>query len=164
MSVILRTAGIDRSAEELEWDLNNLLAIWEAIKTVVVRRSSPFLIYRESDSVVRALRDYLTNEIGEILIDDEKAYNDAKEFIEQVMPHNLKKLKAYQDPGATLYALPNRIADRVRVRAHRNLAFGRQRRHRSHRSAGVHRHQLRARDQRRRHRGNRPQHQPRSGG
>ena len=98
MSVILRTAGIDRSAEELEWDLNNLLAIWEAIKTVVVRRDSPFLIYRESDSVVRALRDYLTNEIGEILIDDEKAHGDAKEFIDQVMPHNLKKLKHYQDP------------------------------------------------------------------
>ena len=98
MSVILRTAGIDRSAEELEWDMNNLLAIWEAIKLVIVRRTSPFLVYRESDSVVRALRDYLTNEIGEILIDDESAHNDAKEFIEQVMPHNLKKLKLYQDP------------------------------------------------------------------
>ncbi len=98
MSVILRTAGIDRSGEELEWDLNNLLAIWEAIKLVVVRRPSPFLIYRESDSVVRALRDYLTNEIGEILIDNESAYNDAKEFIEQVMPHNLRKLKHYKDP------------------------------------------------------------------
>lgn len=98
MSVILRTAGIDRSAEELEWDLNNLLAIWEAIKTVVVQRTSPFLIYRESDSVVRALRDYLTNEIGEILIDDPKAHDQAKEFIEQVMPHNLRKLKLYEDP------------------------------------------------------------------
>ena len=98
MSVILRTAGIDRSAEELEWDMNNLLAIWEAIKLVIVRRTSPFLVYRESDSVVRALRDYLTNEIGEILVDDESAHNDAKEFIEQVMPHNLKKLKLYQDP------------------------------------------------------------------
>jgi len=98
MSVILRTAGIDRSAEELEWDLNNLLAIWEAIKTVVVQRTSPFLIYRESDSVVRALRDYLTNEIGEILVDDQKAHDQAKEFIEQVMPHNLRKLKLYDDP------------------------------------------------------------------
>ena len=98
MSVILRTAGIDRSAEELEWDLNNLLAIWEAIKTVVVQRTSPFLIYRESDSVVRALRDYLTNEIGEILVDDTKAHDQAKEFIEQVMPHNLRKLKLYEDP------------------------------------------------------------------
>ncbi len=98
MSVILRTAGIDRSGEELGWDLNNLLAIWEAIKSVVLQRPSPFLIYRESDSVVRALRDYLTNEIGEILIDDEKAHEDAREFIEQVMPHNLRKLKHYVDP------------------------------------------------------------------
>ncbi|MEM9208084.1 MAG: Rne/Rng family ribonuclease, partial [Pseudomonadota bacterium] len=98
MSVILRTAGIDRSAEELGWDLNNLMAIWEAIKSVVLQRPSPFLIYRESDSVVRALRDYLTNEVGEILIDDEKAHEDAREFIEQVMPHNLRKLKHYVDP------------------------------------------------------------------
>lgn len=98
MSVILRTAGIDRTGEELGWDLNNLLAIWEAIKMAVVQRPSPFLIYRESDSVVRALRDSLTNEIGEILIDDEKAHEDAREFIEQVMPHNLRKLKHYVDP------------------------------------------------------------------
>ena len=98
MSVILRTAGIDRTGEELGWDLNNLLAIWEAIKTAVVQRPSPFLIYRESDSVVRALRDSLTNEIGEILIDDEKAHEEAREFIEQVMPHNLRKLKHYVDP------------------------------------------------------------------
>jgi len=98
MSVILRTAGIDRSAEELKWDLENLLTIWTAILNVVLERPSPFLIYRESDSVVRALRDYLTNEIGEILIDDEATYKDAYEFVEQVMPHNIKKLKHYVDP------------------------------------------------------------------
>jgi len=98
MSVILRTAGIDRGAEELEWDLNNLLAIWEAIKSVVVARPSPFLIYRESNAIVRALRDYLTNEIGEILVDDDATYKEAQEFIEQVMPHNQRKLKHYTDP------------------------------------------------------------------
>ena len=98
MSVILRTAGIDRSAEELAWDLENLLKVWEAIKTVVVERPSPFLIYRESNAVVRALRDYLTNDVGEILIDDEATYAEAREFVEQVMPHNLKKLKHYTDP------------------------------------------------------------------
>ena len=98
MSVILRTAGIDRSAEELEWNLNNLLAVWEAIKKVVVKRDSPFLIYRESNAIVRALRDYLTNEIGEILVDDEGTWQEAQEFIEQVMPHNLRKLKHYTDP------------------------------------------------------------------
>ncbi len=98
MSVILRTAGIDRSAEELAWDLENLLTIWTAILNVVLERSSPFLIYRESNSVIRALRDYLTNEIGEILIDDEGTYKEAIEFVEQVMPHNLRKLKHYEDP------------------------------------------------------------------
>lgn len=65
---------------------------------MVLERSSPFLLYRESDSVVRALRDYLTNEIGEILIDDEATYKDAYEHVEQTMPHNLKKLKHYVDP------------------------------------------------------------------
>ena len=98
MSVILRTAGTDRSAEELAWDLQNLLTVWEAIRNVILERPSPFLVYRESDSVVRALRDYLTNEIGEILIDDEAIYKDAYEHVEQTMPHNLKKLKHYVDP------------------------------------------------------------------
>jgi ribonuclease E len=98
MSVILRTAGIDRSPEELAWDLENLLTIWTAILNVVLERKSPFLIYRESNAVVRALRDYLTTEIGEILIDDEQTYKEACEFVEQVMPHNLKKLKHYNDP------------------------------------------------------------------
>ena len=98
MSVILRTAGIDRSAEELAWDLENLLAVWQAILNVVLERPSPFLIYRESNAIVRALRDYLTNEIGEILIDSEATYKEATEFVEQVMPHNLRKLKLYDDP------------------------------------------------------------------
>jgi ribonuclease E len=98
MSVILRTAGIDRSAEELAWDLENLLAVWHAILNVVLERPSPFLIYRESNAVVRALRDYLTNEIGEILIDSEATYKEATEFVEQIMPHNLRKLKMYSDP------------------------------------------------------------------
>ncbi len=111
MSVIVRTAGIDRSAEELEWDLNNLLAVWNAILKVVVNRPSPFLIYRESNSVVRALRDYLSNDIGEILIDDEATYNEAKEFVEQVMPHNLRKLKHYSDsvPLFTRYQIESQI-------------------------------------------------------
>ncbi|MGI9203957.1 MAG: Rne/Rng family ribonuclease [Woeseiaceae bacterium] len=111
MSVILRTAGIERTAEELTWDMENLLSVWEAIKKVVVERDSPFLIYRESNAVVRALRDYLTNEIGEILIDDEATYQEAKEFVEQVMPHNLRKLKHYTDsvPLFTRYQIDSQI-------------------------------------------------------
>jgi ribonuclease E len=98
MSVILRTAGIDRTAEELAWDLENLLTVWTAILNVVLERPAPFLIYRESDSVVRALRDYLSNDVGEILIDDELTYKDAYEHVAMTMPHNLKKLKHYTDP------------------------------------------------------------------
>ncbi len=98
MSVILRTAGIDRTADELKWDLENLLSVWQALLSVVLERPSPFLIYRESNAVARALRDYLTNDIGEILIDDEATYNDAVEQISTLMPHNLKKLKHYTDP------------------------------------------------------------------
>jgi ribonuclease E len=111
MSVILRTAGIDRSGEELAWDLENLLAVWEAIKKVVVERPSPFLIYRESNAIVRALRDYLTNEIGEILVDDEKTFEEAREFIDQVMPHNQRKLKHYTDavPLFTRYQIETQI-------------------------------------------------------
>jgi ribonuclease E len=98
MSVILRTAGIDRSPEELAWDLENLLTIWHAILNVVLERKSPFLIYRESNAVVRALRDYLTSDVGEILIDDKQTFTEACEFVEQVMPHNLRKVKHYTDP------------------------------------------------------------------
>jgi ribonuclease E len=98
MSVILRTAGIDRSAEELAWDLENLMSVWQALLGVVTERPSPFLIYRESNSVARALRDYLSNDVGEILIDDEATYNEAVEQVKSLMPHNLKKLKHYVDP------------------------------------------------------------------
>ncbi len=112
MSVILRTAGIDRSPEELKWDLENLMAVWRAFfHPKVIERPSPFLIYRESNAVVRALRDYLTNEIGEILIDDEATYTEAREFVEQVMPHNLKKLKLYSDtvPLFTRFQIESQI-------------------------------------------------------
>ncbi len=111
MSVILRTAGIGRSAEELAWDLENLLQIWQAILDHVLRKPAPFLLYRESNAVIRALRDYLTNEIGEILIDNEETYSEALEFVEQVMPHNAKKLKLYTDtvPLFTRFQIESQI-------------------------------------------------------
>ena len=111
MSVIVRTAGIDRTSDELEWDLNNLLAIWEAIKTVIVKRPSPFLVYKESNAVLRSRRGYLTNDVGEILIDGKVAYDEAKEFVEQVMPHNLKKLKYFNEdvPLFTKYQIESQI-------------------------------------------------------
>jgi len=98
MGAIVRTAGVDRSPEELQWDLDYLLQIWEAIKAAVVQRPAPFLIYQESNTVVRALRDHFSNEVGEILVDEEHAFEDARQFMDRVMPHNLRKLKLYSDP------------------------------------------------------------------
>ena len=98
MGLIVRTAGVGREQEELQWDLDYLLHLWEAIKTATVSRPSPFLIYQESKLIIRALRDYLREDIGEILIDSDSVFEDAREFMQQVMPHNLRKLKAYRDP------------------------------------------------------------------
>jgi ribonuclease E len=97
MGLIIRTAGMGRDAEELQWDLDYLLQLWKAIAEAATSRPAPFLIYQESKLIIRALRDYLRNDIGEILIDHEELYNDAREFVQQVMPNNLRKLKLYQD-------------------------------------------------------------------
>jgi len=97
MGLIIRTAGMGRDAEELQWDLDYLLQVWKAISDAAVSRPASFLIYQESKLIIRALRDYLRNDIGEILIDSEELYCDAREFVQQVMPNNLRKLKLYQD-------------------------------------------------------------------
>ncbi len=98
MGAIVRTAGVERSPEELQWDLDYLLQIWEAIKASVVQRKAPFLIYQESNAILRALRDHFSNDVGEILVDEEHAFEDARQFMDRVMPHNLRKLKLYSDP------------------------------------------------------------------
>ncbi|HEY8521212.1 MAG TPA: Rne/Rng family ribonuclease [Gammaproteobacteria bacterium] len=103
MGCIVRTAGVGRSIEELRWDLDYLLRVWEAIKQVVVTRPAPFLIYQEGNAIIRALRDYLSNDIGEILIDNQQVYEEAREFMERVLPHNLRKLKFYDDPTVPLF-------------------------------------------------------------
>jgi ribonuclease E len=97
MGLIVRTAGMGRDAEELQWDLDYLLQLWKAISEAADARPAPFLIYQESKLIIRALRDYLRGDIGEILIDHEELYNDAREFMQQVMPNNLRKLKLYTD-------------------------------------------------------------------
>ncbi|WP_298575633.1 Rne/Rng family ribonuclease [uncultured Luteimonas sp.] len=97
MGVIIRTAGVGRDAEELQWDLDYLLSIWRAIAEAALSKPSPFLIYQESRLITRALRDYMRADIGEILVDTPEMYQEAKEFVEQVMPHNLRKLKHYTD-------------------------------------------------------------------
>src|SRR5262245_16225928 len=103
MGCIVRTAGIGRTTEELKWDLDYLLRVWEAIKQVVVTRPAPFLIYQEGNAIVRALRDYFSNDIGEILIDNPAIYQEAVEFMERVLPHNIKKLKLYEDNAVPLF-------------------------------------------------------------
>jgi ribonuclease E len=97
MGLIVRTAGMGRDAEELQWDLDYLLQLWKAISEAAESRPAPFLIYQESKLIIRALRDYLRGDIGEILVDHEELYNDAREFMQQVMPNNLRKLKLYTD-------------------------------------------------------------------
>ena len=97
VGIIVRTAGVGREAEELQWDLDYLLQVWTAIEKAAVETKAPFLIYQESNLFIRALRDHLRNDIGEILIDNEKVFSDAQEFVQQVMPHNTRKLKLYSD-------------------------------------------------------------------
>ncbi|GLQ99630.1 Rne/Rng family ribonuclease [Dyella mobilis] len=97
MGLIVRTAGMGRDAEELQWDLDYLIQLWKAISGAAQAQKAPFLIYQESKLFIRALRDYLRSDIGEILIDEESLYHDAREFMQQVMPNALRKLKLYKD-------------------------------------------------------------------
>jgi ribonuclease E len=97
MGLIIRTAGSDKNVEELQWDLNYLLQLWEAIDRSSREQTAPFLIFQESNVIIRALRDHLRGDIDEILIDQEGAFKLAHNFLKQVMPHNLQKAKLYQD-------------------------------------------------------------------
>ncbi|WP_404296874.1 Rne/Rng family ribonuclease [Halomonas sp.] len=97
MGLIVRTAGIGRSPEELQWDLDYLVQVWESITAEAGKRSAPFLIYRESNVIIRAMRDYLRQDIGEVLIDSDAVYEEALAFIRQVMPSYQQKIKLYVD-------------------------------------------------------------------
>ncbi len=97
MGLIVRTAGLGRGEEELGWDLEYLRQLWEAIENAAGERKAPFLIYQESSMVLRALRDHLRNDIGEILIDEPAVYEEAHAMMSQLQPHNLKRLKRYED-------------------------------------------------------------------
>ncbi|KAA5660219.1 ribonuclease E [Pseudomonas aeruginosa] len=97
MGLIVRTAGLGRSTEELQWDLDYLLQLWSAIKEASGELGAPFLIYQESNVIIRAIRDYLRQDIGEVLIDSIDAQEEALNFIRQVMPQYASKVKLYQD-------------------------------------------------------------------
>ena len=97
MGVIIRTAGVGRSTEELQWDLNYLLQLWESIAEANKESKAPVLIYQESDVIIRAVRDYLRDDIDQVLIDDPTAYQRAAEFVGMVMPKYKNRLKQYED-------------------------------------------------------------------
>lgn len=111
MSTIIRTAGVGKSAEELQWGIDYLDMVWKAIQEAVNSRAAPFLVYQESDIVIRALRDHLRNDVGEILIDHDPTWNKAREFVQQVMPAHLDKIKLYQDriPLFNRFQIENQI-------------------------------------------------------
>jgi len=100
MSIIARTAGIGRSAPELQWDLNYLLKLWSAIDGAAQGGKGAFLIYQESSLVIRAIRDYFNNDIGDILIDTDDIYDQAQQFMAHVMPEHAARVKRYRDDAA----------------------------------------------------------------
>lgn len=97
MGIIVRTAGIGRTTEELQWDLDYLVQFWEAITQAAGERKAPFLIHQESNVIIRAVRDYLRQDIGEVLIDAESVYEDVLSFVRAVMPTFENKIKLYKD-------------------------------------------------------------------
>jgi ribonuclease E len=110
-SVIARTAGIGRTAEELQWDLDYLVALWDAISKAAADRPAPFLVYQESNLVVRTVRDYLRQDIGEVLVDSAEIFERMKKFAEQVAPQFNERIKLYQDetPLFSRYQIENQI-------------------------------------------------------
>ncbi|AGA33491.1 Ribonuclease E [Thioalkalivibrio nitratireducens DSM 14787] len=98
MGVIARTAGVGRTPEELQWDLDYMTALWSAILQASTEADAPALIHQESNVIIRALRDHMRNDVGEVIIDDEMVYRQALEFVERVMPNSLRKIKLYSDP------------------------------------------------------------------
>ncbi|MEX2150772.1 MAG: Rne/Rng family ribonuclease [Steroidobacteraceae bacterium] len=112
MGTIVRTAGVGRAPEELQWDLDNLRANWDAIVTASGERPAPFLVYQESDAVTRALRDYLSDDIGEVLIDESAAHGRALEYVQRFQtPEAQRQIKLYADdvPLFTRFQIESQI-------------------------------------------------------
>lgn len=116
MGLIVRTAGVGRNTEELQWDLDYLLQLWSAFEVAAAERPSPFLIYQESDVTTRALRDYFRSDISEVLIDSKEVYDDAMDFVQQVMPNSVHKIKFYEDtvPLFNRFQVENQIESAYR--------------------------------------------------
>lgn len=118
MGLIVRTAGCGKSAEELQWDLDYLLKLWDAISRSSGEKKAPFLIFQESNVIIRALRDHLRGNVDEILIDDATSFKLVQEFLQQVMPHILPKVKLYNE------SVP--LFNRYQIESQIELAYGRE--------------------------------------
>ena len=118
MSAIVRTNGLGRSAEELSLDLSYLLALWDEINNTTPNATSPSLVYRDDKLIVRVVRDYFKEDIEEILIDDKDTFNEAKEFIEAVIPDHAEKVKFYDEE------IP--LFNRYQIESQIELAFQRE--------------------------------------
>jgi ribonuclease E len=97
MGIIIRTASVGKSIEELQWDLDNLLKLWEAINTLAEEKPAPFLIHQESNIIIRAIRDYLRNDVDEVLIDNPKILEEAKRYVTLICPDFIDRIKSYED-------------------------------------------------------------------
>ncbi|MGJ8690011.1 MAG: Rne/Rng family ribonuclease [Gammaproteobacteria bacterium] len=97
MGMIVRTAGVGKQQQELQWDLDYLLALWQSITDASTQKPAPFLIYQESNVIIRTIRDYLRQDIGEVLFDTQESYDEALNFVRQVMPHYEARIKLYQE-------------------------------------------------------------------
>ncbi len=111
MGLIVRTAGVGKSLDELKWDMDSLMRQWQAIEKVSTERPAPFLIYQEGDTVMRAIRDYLRQEVKEILVDNPELFEKSKEYIEQVKPDFIDRIKLYQSktPLFSFYQIEKQI-------------------------------------------------------
>ena len=111
MGIIVRTAGEGKELTELEWDLDYLLKVWDAILEANLQKNSPFLIYKESDVIIRSLRDYVREDVDEVWIDTQEAYDQAIEFVDRVMPEQSNIIKRYENslPLFTRYQIESQI-------------------------------------------------------
>ncbi len=119
IGVIARTAAIGKNKKELEWDLSVLLGYWQAVKKAAVAKAGPYLIHQESDAIVRTVRDYLREDVNELLIDDQKLYDRAYQYINQVKPSFLPRLHLYSGslPLFNFY----RIEQQIETAFHREV-------------------------------------------
>lgn len=98
MGIIIRTAGVGRSAEDLQWDLDSLMQLWDAVKKEADQVKAPHFLWQEGNVIIRAVRDYLRPDIGEVLVDNREAYNACMDYMTRVMPQNKNKVKFYDEP------------------------------------------------------------------